>query len=222
MDTCLVLSFLQDLQQNNSKQWMDSHRAAYQQAKTHFTALVSHLLVLLQQSDTDLHGVTAAECIFRINKNDFSKKGEPPYKGHLGAGMSPGGRHSPFPNYVLVLEPNGKSRAGGGIRKPTSKQLELIREEIDYNPGELQGILQEPEFKAAFGGLRGEKRKLPPKGYDKAHDEIELLKHNSFQVLHYFTDAEVCAPDFVHHLLPLYRQVKPLHHFLNRSLTENK
>ncbi|RDV13393.1 DUF2461 domain-containing protein [Pontibacter diazotrophicus] len=222
MDTRTVLKFLQSLQHNNSKLWMDSHREEYQQAKFHFTALVNHLLEALQHFDSDLHGVTAQECIFRINKNDFSKKGEPPYKGHFGAGMSPGGRHSPFANYVLVLEPNGKSRAGGGIRKPTSKQLELIREEIDYSPGELQGILQEPAFKAAFGGLQGEKRKLPPKGYDKAHQEIALLKHNSFQVLHYFTDEEVCAPDFIARLLPLYRQVVPLHHFLNRSITENK
>lgn len=217
-----MLKFLQELQQNNSKQWMDSHRERYQQAKVHFTALVNHLLELLQQFDTDLHGIAASECIFRINKNDFSKRGEPPYKGHFGAGMSPGGRHSPFANYVLVLEPNGKSRAGGGIRKPTTKQLELIREEIDYSPGELQGILQEPDFYSAFGGLQGEKRKLPPKGYDKAHTEIELLKHNSFQVLHYFTDEEVCAPDFVNRLLPLYRQVKPLNHFLNRSITETE
>lgn len=213
---------MQDLQQNNSKLWMDSHREEYKQAKAHFTVLVNHLLEALQQFDNDLFGVTAQECIFRINKNDFSKKGEPPYKGHFGAGMSPGGRHSPFPNYVLVLEPNGKSRAGGGIRKPTPRQLELIREEIDYSTGELQDILQEPAFKAAFGGLQGEKRKLPPKGYDKAHKDIALLKHNSFQVLHYFTDEEVCAPGFLERLLMLYRQVKPFHQFLNKSLTENK
>ena len=222
MEICSVLTFLRDLQQNNSKLWMDRHREAYQQARNQFTELINHLLEALQQWDTDLHGVTAQECLFRINKNDFSKKGEPPYKGHFGAGMSPGGRHSPFPNYVLVLEPNGRSRAGGGIRKPTSRQLELIREEIDYSPGELQDILQEPSFKAAFGGLQGEKRKLPPKGYDKTHAEIELLKHNSFQVLHYFTDGEVCAPDFAGKLLPLYKQVEPLHRFLNRSIIEDK
>lgn len=222
MDICLVLDFLRDLQKNNSKLWMDSHREGYQQARTQFAAAISHLLEELQQFDSDLHGVTAQECMFRINKNDFSKKGEPPYKGHFGAGISPGGRHSPFANYVLVLEPNGRSRAGGGIRKPTAKQLELIREEIDYNPGELQGILQETKFESAFGGLRGEKRKIPPKGYYKAHPEIELLKQNNFQVLHYFSDEEVCAPDFLNNLLPLYRQVQPLHHFLNRSITETK
>ena len=215
-----ILAFLRTLQQHNSKLWMDSHREEYLQAKSDFSALVSLLLTQLQQFDQRLHGVTAAECLFRINKNDFSKKGEPPYKGHFGAGMSPGGRHSPYANYVLVLEPNGKSRAGGGIRKPGSKQLELIREEIDYNPGELESILREPGFYEDFGELRGEQRKSVPKGYDKMHPDIALLRFNGFQVLHYFKDEEVCSPDFIGKLIPLYRQVKPLHDFLNRSITE--
>jgi uncharacterized protein (TIGR02453 family) len=221
MDTCAVLDFLRVLQRHNSKMWMDEHREEYLQAKSHFVQAVSFLLGSLQQHDTTLRGVTAQDCIFRINKNDFSKKGEPPYKGHFGAGMSAGGRHSPFANYVLVLEPNGKSRAGGGIRKPTPSQLERIRQEIDYSPGELQGILQEPAFASTFGALQGEKRKAAPKGYDKRHQEIELLKQNGFQVLHYFTDEEVCAPDFIYKLLPLYERVKPLHDFLNRSLAES-
>lgn len=220
MNNCAILAFLHALQQNNSKLWMDRHREEYLQARSDFAALVSLLLTQLQQFDQSLHGVTAAECLFRINKNDFSKKGEAPYKGHFGAGMSPGGRHSPYANYVLVLEPNGKSRAGGGIRKPTPKQLELIREEIDYNPGELESILKEPDFYESFGELRGEQRKSAPKGYDKSHPDITLLRYNGYQVLHYFTDEEVCSPDFKNKLLPLYRQLKPLHDFLNQSLTE--
>lgn len=220
MDICATLAFLRALQQNNSKLWMDRHREDYRQAKAGFTALVSLLLPELRQFDHSLHGVSAAECLFRINKNDFSKKGEAPYKGHFGAGMSPGGRHSPYANYVLVLEPNGKSRVGGGIRKPGKKQLDLIHEEIDYSPGELQGILREPAFYAAFGELRGEQRKSAPRGYDRSHPEIALLRYNGYQVLHYFTDEEVCSPDFIYRLPPLFRLVKPLHDFLNRSITE--
>ncbi|WP_161888599.1 DUF2461 domain-containing protein [Pontibacter russatus] len=220
MNNFAILGFLRALQQHNSKPWMDQHREEYLEAKAGFANLISQLLAGLQQSDPGLHGVTAAECLFRINKNDFSKKGEPPYKGHFGAGMSPGGRHSPYANYVLVLEPGGKSRAGGGIRKPGAKQLDLIREEIDYSPGELQGILQEPAFYATFGDLRGVQRKSAPKGYGKAHPEIALLRHTGFQVLRYFSDEEVCSPDFINKLTLLYRQVKPLHDFLNRSVTE--
>ena len=220
MDVRLILDFLHDLQQNNSKVWMDRNRERYTTAKDEFRKLVAHLLEELRQIDPALHQVAPDECIFRINKNDFSKKGEPPYKDHFGAGISPGGRHSPFANYVLVLSPGGRNRAGGGIRRPTPKQLELIREEIDYSPGELEGILAEPAFREAFGTFRGEQRKTAPKGYSRDHAAIELIKYNGYQVLHYFTDEEACRPDFPDRLLEYYRIVKPLHDFLNRTQTE--
>jgi uncharacterized protein (TIGR02453 family) len=215
----LILDFLGDLQKNNSKAWMDDNRERYMMAKEEFLKVIAYLIKKMQQFDSSLINVTPAECLFRINKNDFSKKGEAPYKDHFGAGISQGGRHSPFANYVLVVSPNGSSRAGGGIRKPTTKQLEQIREEVDYNPGELESILAEPHFKNQFGGLRGEKRKTAPKGYSKDHPAIELIKFNGFQVLHYFTDSQVCSTDFIDNLLSLYKTVKPLHNFLNRSIT---
>ncbi|OKL39813.1 DUF2461 domain-containing protein [Pontibacter flavimaris] len=220
MNIPFILSFLRQLRQHNSKVWMDAHREEYLQAKAYFVELVEYLLAELQQFDASLYGVSAQECIFRINKNDFSKKGEAPYKGHFGAGISPGGRHSPFANYVLVLEPEGLSRIGGGMRKPGTKQLGLIREEIDYNPGQLQQLLNEPSFKASFGGFRGEKTRNAPKGYDKSHPELALLKYKGYQVLHYFSDEEVSQPQFIERVPPLLRQLKPLHDFLNNAITE--
>ncbi|WP_266202642.1 DUF2461 domain-containing protein [Pontibacter kalidii] len=220
MNIPFILSFLRQLRQHNNKVWMDAHREEYLQAKAYFVELVEHLLAALQQFDASLQGVSVQECLFRINKNDFSKKGEAPYKGHFGAGISPGGRHSPFANYVLVLEPGGLSRVGGGMRKPGARQLGLIREEIDYNPGQLQQLLDEPRFKASFGGFRGQQTRNAPRGYDRSHPELELIKYKGFQVLHYFSDEEVIQPQFIERVPPLLRQLKPLHDFLNNAITE--
>ncbi len=199
---------------------MDKHREEYIKAKGEFLKLITHLLTELQAFDSSLKDVTPAACMFRINKNDFSKKGEAPYKDHFGAGISQGGRHSPFANYVIVLSPNGKTRAGGGIRKPTAKQLDKIREEIDYSPGELENILNEPKFKDLFKGLNGEQRKTSPKGYSKDHPALNLIKYNGFQVLHYYSDEQTYDHNFIDKLVSLYKTVKPLHDFLNRSIIE--
>ena len=68
MNTAFILDFLQDLQQNNSKVWMDTHRERYLQAKTYFTELVAYTLDQLKTIDPALHRVSPAECLFRINK----------------------------------------------------------------------------------------------------------------------------------------------------------
>ena len=200
---------------------MDTHRSEYIQAKSLFRELVEQLLAQLQAIDPALHATTVTDSLFRINKNDFSKKGEAPYKGHFGAGISPGGRHSVFSNYVFVLEPGNRSRIGGGIRRPAPARLELIRQEIDYSPGELEAILTAPAFRDQFGSLQGMQRKSAPKGYAKSHPAIELLRYNGFQVLHFFTDEEVQQPDFINQLLPLYRQLMPLHRFLDRAIPDS-
>ena len=218
MDTAFILGFLRELQQNNSKAWMDLHREEYLEARTHFVDLVNYSLRQLSTLDPSLLGVTAQESIFRINKNDFSKKGEAPYKGRIGAGLAKGGRHSAYANYILVLEPGGKSRVGGGMRSPSPRQLERIRQEIDYSPGELEAIVQAADFSQYYGELQGEQRSTAPKGYAKTHPAIGLLKHKGFLALHYFSDEEVCAPGFAEQLLPYFRAVKPLHDFLNRTL----
>ncbi|QCR23349.1 DUF2461 domain-containing protein [Pontibacter sp. SGAir0037] len=218
MNTSYILGFLRQLQANNSKLWMDQHREQYQEARQCFTELVAYAIDELQQLDATLYGVKPQECLFRINKNDFSKKGEAPYKGRMGAGISEGGRHSPYANYILVLEPGGRSRIGGGMANPTPAQLALVREEIDYNPGELEAILLAPDFKAQFGTLQGDKMQGTPKGYSKSHTALGLLQHKQYLALHYFTDEEICNLSFLKQLKPLYTTVKPLHDFLNRTV----
>lgn len=218
MDIAFTLEFLRQLQRNNSKLWMDAHRDAYQQARQHFTALVQFALDEIKTIDATLHGLTPQECLFRINKNDFSKKGEAPYKGRMGAGMAQGGRHSPYANYILVLEPGGKSRVGGGMAHPLPAQLALIREEIDYSPGALEAIVGAGAFGGNFGELKCDRLRTSPKGYDRSHPALALLQCKNFLALRYFTDEEVCAPSFLQQLLPLYASVKPMHDFLNRAV----
>ncbi|WP_242926996.1 DUF2461 domain-containing protein [Pontibacter vulgaris] len=220
MNTPFILNFLRGLQANNSKTWMDENRDGYLQAKQYFTELVAFTLDELKGIDPALHKVSPAECLFRINKNDFSKKGEAPYKGRFGAGISPGGRHSAYSNYILVLEPGNRSRVGGGMPNPRPERLEKVRQEIDYNPGELEAILNDPVFRASYGDLQGKALRGVPKGYKKDHPALPLLKYKSYAALHHFSDEEVCSPDFKARLLPYFETVKPLQEFLNRTLED--
>ena len=64
-----------------------------------------------------------------------------PYKAHFGAFIAPGGRKSVKAGYYLHLE-DGMSVLGGGIYRPPSDILKLLRQEIYYNINEFKTILE--------------------------------------------------------------------------------
>ena len=98
-----VLAFLEDLHQNNNKAWFDINRERYQQAREAFEDLVEYCISKLDSPD--LRGVSARDCIFRINRDLRFAKDKSPYKTNLGAEITPGGRQSGKLGCYIQLKP---------------------------------------------------------------------------------------------------------------------
>ena len=62
-----------------------------------------------------------------------------------------------------------------------------------------------------------DKLKSVPKGYDKTHPEIELLKHKSFLAIHNFKDKDVLSKTFLKHCNEVMKAMHPLNSFLRRA-----
>lgn len=212
-----TLTFLKKLQQNNNKEWFDAHRDVYEIAKANFKEFVQELIVGLAKFDPAVKHLEAKNCVFRINRDVRFSKDKSPYKNNMGASISPGGKKSFTAGYYFHLQP-GASFLAGGMWQPEPVYLNAIRQEIDYNPEEFAKILKAKSFKDYFGGLSEEdKLKTVPKGYDKAHPQIELLKHKSFIVVHDLKDKEVLGKDFQKHCLNVFKALYPMDLFLRRA-----
>ena len=61
--------------------------------------------------------------------------------------------------------------------------------------------------------------KTPPRGYEKDHAAIELLKLKSFETSQRFDVSEVTQKDFVSKMSKKLILLKPLNEFINRALT---
>ncbi len=123
------------------------------------------------------------------------------------------------PGYYIHIEPGNKSFIAGGIYMPNPENLAKIRQEIDYNPTALLGVLNDKEFKKYFNGLSAWDRvKTAPKGYPKEHPHIELLKNKSFTVSSLFTDAQVKDPKFVKQIAVIGKSIKKLNTYLNGAM----
>ena len=212
-----TFEFLKKLKQNNSKEWFDANRIDYTLAKEKHIHFVNELILSITKFDTKIKGLEAKTCLFRINRDVRFSNNKSPYKTNIGASISPGGKKSGIAGYYLHIEP-GASFIAGGMWQPESNLLAAIRQEIDYNSEEIAKILNNNAFKLSFGGLSNEdKLKTVPKGYDKLHPQIELLKHKSFIVFNNFTDKEVLAEGFLKQCIKYCKDMYPLLTFLRKA-----
>lgn len=215
-----TLIFLANLAENNHKAWFDENRKAYEAAKKDVTAIVGEVIKGVAAFDPAIGTIEAKKAVFRIFKDVRFSKDKTPYKTNMGAWMAPGGKGSVFAGYYLHLQPGDKSFVAGGSYMPPSNILKSIREAIDYDAEGLEKILQTPDFVNAFGALEGEKLKTTPKGFDKEHPAIELLRHKSYIVSHNYTDAQVLESGFLQDVIEKMRIVAPLNTYLNKAIAE--
>ena len=114
------------------------------------------------------------------------------------------------------IEPGNLTVIGGGFWGPKKKDLSLIRKQIEADSSPLRNAINAAEFKDYFKELRGEQLKTAPKGFEKDHPEIDLLRYKQFLVNHRFTDEEVLSKDFAFKVVDGFQKMMP---FLN-AMTE--
>lgn len=214
MDTTLILSFLTDLKTNNNREWFEENKERYGQAHANFLDIVQSTIEGIGKFDLDIAHLEPKKCAYRIYRDVRFSKDKTPYKTHFGAEMAPGGRRSGLAGYYIHIQP-GESIVAGGVWHPAPDNLAKIRQEIDYNGEEFKNVLNSDEFKNAYGELRGEKLKRPPKGYEKDHPDIELIKFKDFLAYKELSDKEVKSKDYLNKMLRDLEILKPLNDFLN-------
>lgn len=217
-----TLQFLQQLSKNNHKVWFDDNRKMYEHAKADFIVLIEDILTSLKKKDNTLIDVDAKKSIFRINRDIRFSKNKHPYKTNLGAYLCCGGKKISMAGYYLHIEPT-KSFIAGGLWMPMSKELQKVRQEIDYNYDVFKKIVTNKKLIQYFGGLALDKEVVltrPPKGYQINNPAIEYLKLKSFIVSKRLTDEEITSPTLLKNIINSYEAMMPFIHFLNQSLID--
>lgn len=211
-----LFEFLQELNEHNSKEWMDEHRDWYHEVRNNFIEWLNELDMKLAKIDPGYSPTHGKQALNRINNNLMFHPDKPVYKDHFGAGLDKVKGKGDFYIHIGINE----CFVAGGFYKPGKKILDSIRAAIDYNGEELEKILQKESFRRRFSGLMEvEKLKTAPKSYSTEHPHIDLLRHKSFAVMHEFTKKEVLQKDFQEKLISLYREMLPFRQYLNRAVS---
>lgn len=215
-----TLRFLSSLKKNNNKPWFDAHRPAYEAARIDFSNFIQLVIEAVQKTDTTITGLSAKDCLFRINRDIRFSKDKTPYKTAFGASIKRGGRKSPFAGYYFHLEP-GQSFIGGGLWMPEAPVLKGVRQEIDYNWEEFHGIVKHNHFTKNFSDLyKGGDVSLTtmPKGYEKDNPAAEYLRLKSFIAETKVADEELTKASLHKKTVTAFEALQPLLQFINRTI----
>lgn len=207
-----TFEFLKQLEKNNNREWFAQHKAEYDSVVKENKTFFNQVYTELQEYD-NLKGMH----IFRIYRDVRFSKDQTPYKNNFGVGYS---RSKPMlrGGYYIQLEP-GNSFVGGGFWGPDAKDLLRIRKEFEINTAEIKKITSDDTFIKYFKEIKGDAVKTAPRGFDKDHPAIDLIRKKQFVVMRKFTDKEVLSDSFQKEAVLTLLAMRPFFDYMSEVLT---
>jgi len=212
------LQFLKDLKANNHKEWFDVNRDRYETELQKVRDFAEEVLQKVKKFD-EIQTPTGRKSLMRIYRDVRFSKDKRPYKHNWGGSFKRAGKHRRGGMYFHI-EP-GACFVGGGFWAPSPADLKHIRNQIAADPDRLRKIISSKEFKSVFKTLEGEQVKTAPKGFDKEHPAIDLLRYKQFLISQRFTDAEAVRKDFPDRVAETFRAMMPFFNYMSDILTHD-
>ena len=200
-----ALDFYDDLEVDNTKSFWDAHRAVYdEQVRAPMVALTDALAREFGDAK-----------VFRPYRDVRFAKDKTPYKTHQGAFVGV----APATGWYVEVAAAGV-RVGGGTYHAAGSDLALIREGMaeEKDGKRLQRILSGLER----GGFEigGDRLKTAPRGYDKDHPRIELLRHKSLLGMKkYGFEPFIHTEEVLDRVREDWRKLRPLVSWMAEQIT---
>ncbi|RCT54207.1 DUF2461 domain-containing protein [Winogradskyella sp. KYW1333] len=210
-----TLPFLKKLSKNNNRDWFNDNKAEFKAIETKVKEAYNSLGELLNNHD-QIDKVK----VFRIYRDVRFSKNKLPYKTHFG-----GSFHRKKPElrggYYLHLQPKNESFIATGFWEPNKEDLFRIRKEFEMDDSEIREILNQTKFNNTWGGFVGDELKTAPKGFDKEHQAIDLIRKKQFIFIKKYTDKEVNSKGFLDDVNTSFVNVRPFFDYMSDVLTTN-
>lgn len=206
------LDFLNTLKENNNRNWFTENKKAFETEQKRIKSFFTSVGEQLGKADS----IERIQ-IFRIYRDVRFSKDKAPYKNHFSVGFT---RTKPLlrGGYYLHIEPGG-SFVGGGFWEPNASDLLRIRKEFEMDDTEIRTIIANETFKNYFGELKGEELKTAPKGFDKTHQAIDLIRKKQYLLTRSFSDKEVLAVNFEAEVLTTFQSMLPFFNYMSEVLS---
>ena len=210
-----TFAFLEALKNHNDRIWFKENKPTYDDcldnAKSVFTEIFKNL---------ERHDQLEGQKIYRIYRDIRFSKDKTPYNPRFATDFRRLGNQRSC-DYFLQVEPNN-SFLIGGLWLPEKDRLLRIRKEIEIDDSEFRALLTDKNYRHYFGDkFEGEELKTSPKGFDKNHPAIDLLRKKSFLAIRKFTNEEVLSENFIDEVDQTFIALRPMFDLFSDILSTN-
>jgi uncharacterized protein (TIGR02453 family) len=212
--------FFAVLKKNNNRDWFKDNKPRYIETVVEpmgdfINAIAPHLKKVSPHYVADPRPNGGS--MFRIYRDTRFSKDKTPYKTHAACHFRhKAGKDAHAPGFYAHFEID-RLFFGGGIWRPPSNHLSIIRDRIVDSPTEWQRIRNSKPVRDR-GGIGGDGLVRPPRGYDPEHRHLEDLKRKSFFVMAEGDPALIESPDLVTEVAASFKAASRLNRFVTEAL----
>ncbi|WP_372801802.1 DUF2461 domain-containing protein [Lutibacter sp.] len=207
-----TLEFLSRLKEHNNRDWFNEHKPKFQIEQNKVKQFYNSIMEQLKTHD-DIEQLK----MYRVYRDVRFSKDKTPYKPHFAGSFSRATKKLRG-GYYLRIRP-GESFLAGGFWQPNKEDLLRIRKEFEMDSQEIREIMNDKNFRNFFGKLQGDSLKTAPRGFDKSHPDLDLIRMKQFIVVRNFSDEEVLASNFLEEIDQSYKAMRPYFNYMSEILT---
>jgi len=210
-----IFSFFKELKLNNNREWFLENKPIFKSHESQVKIFGEELKSSLNKFDN-----IDRFKVFRIYRDVRFSKDKTPFKTHFGLTW-----HRIKPQfrggYYLHLSP-GNNFLACGFWDPSPNDLKRIRQELIFDSQNFKDLINENSFRSTWGELKGNELKTAPRGVDKNHPDIELIRKKQYIFSINYSNKEVCEKNFVNRLQDSIKKIRPFVNYMSEVLTTDE
>ena len=215
------IDFFNKLSGNNNKEWFHAHKSDYGNfVKTPFEKFISDFIAKISMHE-NLNGITARDCILRINRDIRFSNDKSPYNLYVTAFVSQGGRKDKtIPGIFLRFAPDMVGIMGG-CYGPSNEQINYIRSYIADNLSEFKACYTNTNFTEKFDSIKGEAIKRIPEEIKIISEQEKLILNKQWYFVTEQKASILFSANLLDEIMSYYYAAKPLNDFLKQAIKVN-
>ena len=225
-----ILSFLDGIKKQNSREWFTEHKEEYNAVRADFEEGISAAILRISEFDSSVKHLTVKDTTYRFYRDTRFSTDKSPYKTHLGAYIAAHGKKAFHGGYYIHLEPGHCLVSCGNYWLPTNI-LTSCRNEIMANIDQWRKIVESKTFVETFGhpgennwdspkGFGLESLKTAPSGFPRDYDFIQYIRMKDYCCWKAVPDSFFEGDKWLDDMSEILKIGKPMMDFINSVIDD--